>query len=132
MPIEKITCVQFDGEFPDFAAQLSAIGAELLPLPVTTRVLSAPLLRASRTYGADSAETIAPRTTWVSTPSGRIIRTVMGRTHESRPLSMPDVGSTPRTTAKSHTPVTASQKSGTLAAVIVRNDDTRSAGEFGR
>src|SRR5690242_7410730 len=29
-----------DGEFPDFAAQLSAIGAELLPLPVTTRVLS--------------------------------------------------------------------------------------------
>jgi glyoxylase-like metal-dependent hydrolase (beta-lactamase superfamily II) len=29
-----------DGEFPDFAAQLSAIGAQLLPLPVTTRVLS--------------------------------------------------------------------------------------------
>ena len=29
-----------DGEFPDFAGQLSAIGAELLPLPVTTRVLS--------------------------------------------------------------------------------------------
>ncbi|MBO0818486.1 MAG: MBL fold metallo-hydrolase [Actinobacteria bacterium] len=28
-----------DGAFPDFAGQLSAIGAELLPLPVTTRVL---------------------------------------------------------------------------------------------
>jgi glyoxylase-like metal-dependent hydrolase (beta-lactamase superfamily II) len=28
-----------DGAFPDFAGQLSAIGAELLPLPATTRVL---------------------------------------------------------------------------------------------
>ena len=28
-----------DGAFPDFAGQLSAIGAELLPLPGTTRVL---------------------------------------------------------------------------------------------
>ena len=28
-----------EGEFPDFAAQLSAIGSELLTLPGTTRVL---------------------------------------------------------------------------------------------
>jgi glyoxylase-like metal-dependent hydrolase (beta-lactamase superfamily II) len=30
----------YEGEYPDFAAQLSAIGSELLTLPGTTRVLS--------------------------------------------------------------------------------------------
>ena len=99
---------------------------------VTTRKSLAPLLRASRTYGADSAETIAPRTTWVSTPSGRIIRVAIGRIQDSMPLSTPEVGSTPSSTAKSQTPVMANQKSGMLAAVIDSRLENRSASELGR
>ena len=56
----------------------------------------------------------------------------MGRIQDSTPLSTPDVGSTPSSTAKSHTPVIANQKSGMLAAVIDSRLEKRSASEFGR
>ena len=45
---------------------------------------------------------------------------------------MPEVGSQPRTTAKTQMPMIAIQKSGTLAAVIDMNEVIRSASELGR
>lgn len=75
---------------------------------------------------------MAPRTTWVSTPSGRIISVAIGSTQDRIPASTPEVGSTPSSTANSQTPVIANQKSGMLAAVMDSRLEKRSAKEFGR
>ena len=48
------------------------------------------------------------------------------------PLSTPEVGSTPSSTAKSQTPVMANQKSGMDAAVMDSRLENRSASELGR
>ena len=55
----------------------------------------------------------------------------MGRIQD-RPLSTPEVGSTPSRTANSQTPVMANQKSGMLAAVMDSRLENRSASELGR
>jgi hypothetical protein len=56
----------------------------------------------------------------------------IGRIHDSIPASVPEVGSTPSSTANSHTPVIANQKSGMLAAVMDSRLENRSASELGR
>jgi hypothetical protein len=56
----------------------------------------------------------------------------IGRIQDRMPLSTPEVGSTPSSTAKSHTPVMANQKSGMDAAVIDSRLENRSASELGR